>query len=74
MSVSVQTSPSLELAVPELLFEIPNMASRIPGPFDVHPDGERFAVVRSVGSDPGTNQINVILNWLEEHTAPVPVP
>ena len=42
------------------------------GSFDVHPDGERFVVVRSV-TDSGTSQINVVLNWTEELADRVPV-
>ena len=70
MSVSVQTSPPVELGTPRLLFEVANM---VPG-FDVHPDGERFVVVTSGGSDSSTSQINVVLNWLEELTERVPSP
>ena len=71
LSVSVQFTPSLELGAPTLLFEIPNMLpTRL---FDVHPDGERFVVVRSVDSKSSTSQINVVLNWTEELTDRVPV-
>ena len=74
LSVAVQTTPSVELGTPQLLFEFPNMRglSRN-GSFDVHPDGERFVVARSVGTDSGTSQINVILNWTEELAERVPV-
>ena len=72
MSVSVQTSPSVDLGAPQLLFEIPNMSPGLT--FGVHPDGERFVVVRSVGSESSTSQIDVVLNWLEEFTERVPAP
>ena len=72
MSVSVQTSPSVALGTPRLLFEVPNLGPFLP--FDVHPDGERFVVVRSVGTDSGTTQINVVLNWTEELTERAPAP
>ena len=71
MSAPVQTSPSFELSTPERLFEIPDMVPD--SAFDVHPDGERFAVIRSVGTDSSTAQINVVLNWTEELTDRVPV-
>ena len=75
LSVAVQTTPSDELGTPQLLFEVPNMRglSRW-GSFDVHPDGERFVVVRRVGTDSSTSQINVVLNWTEALTERVPVP
>ena len=76
LSVSVQTTPLVELSAAQLLFEIPNMASMdsANSAFDVHPDGERFVVVRSVGSESSTTQINVVLNWLEERAERVPTP
>ncbi len=74
LSVSVQTTPSVELGTPQLLFEVPNMGHSRNGSFDVHPDGERFVVVRNVGTDSSTTQINVVLNWFEELTRLVPVP
>ena len=64
MAVSVETTPSVELSTPQLLFEVPNLYQG----FDVHPDGERFVIVRSVGSGPSTTQLNVILNWAGELT------
>ena len=74
LSVAVQTTPSVELGTPQLLFEVPNMRGLAHfGSFDVHPDGERFVVVRSVGTDSSTTQINVVLNWTEELTDRVPV-
>jgi hypothetical protein len=71
----VQTTPSVELGTPQLLFEVSNMRglSRW-GSFDVHPDGERFVVVRRVSTDSGVSQINVVLNWTEELTERVPAP
>ena len=40
-------------------------------PGDLHPAGERFAMVRS---DFARSGINVVLNWLEELKERVPVP
>ena len=75
LSVAVQTTPSVELGTPQLLFEVPNMRglSRF-GSFDVHPDGERFVVARSVGAESNASQINVVLNWTEELTERAPAP
>ena len=71
-SVSVQTTPALELGTPQRLFEIPDMAPGVA--FDVHPDGERFVVVRSVDGESNTTQINVVLNWLQERAEREPAP
>ena len=57
---------------PQRLFEIPNMAPLVN--FDVHPDGERFVVVRSVDSESNTTQVNVVLNWLQERAEREPAP
>ena len=72
MSVSVKTTTSLELGASELLFEILNMVPDTG--FDVRPDGERFVVVRSVGSGSETTRINVIVNRLQELTERVARP
>ena len=66
-SVSVRTTPSLDLGAPQKLFDIPDMV--VGAGFDVHPDGQRFVVVRGRGSESGSTQINVVLNWQEEFTA-----
>ena len=34
--------------------------------YDIHPDGERFAVLQSGGSSAATSQIHVVLNWFGE--------
>jgi eukaryotic-like serine/threonine-protein kinase len=74
MAVSVQTSPSLVIGTPEMLFESANyMPLSTPGegaPSDkrwaVAPD-DRFLMIKSVvGGSGGFEQIIVVQNWVDE--------
>ena len=44
------------------------------GNFDLHPDGKRFAVLKSQGTEqaPAVNKVNIVLNWFEELKRRVP--
>ena len=64
---SIGTEPSFRRTGTELLFEFSGYFR----PGDLHPAGERFALVRNDIGGPG---INVGLNWFEELTERVPVP
>jgi len=42
--------------------------------FDLHPDGERFAVLKAPGTDEtaAVNKVNIVLNWFDELKRRVP--
>jgi hypothetical protein len=67
MAVSVETEPTLKLGTPRSLF-----LNKYVGIFDIHPDGERFLMLRlaEVGDDESTEEIapkiNIVVNWFEE--------
>jgi len=44
------------------------------GNFDLHPDGKRFAVLKSQGTEqaPAVNKVNIVLNWFDELKRRVP--
>ena len=74
MSVDVITEPTFTVSAPELLFEGPNY-DRSAGAgwvrtWDVHPDGDRFVMVRSEGGGGGggatLNSVRLVVNWFEE--------
>ena len=62
MVVSVETEPSLKLGMPEPLFER-QFFSLWGSQYDIHPDGQRFLMIKSSASE--TNQINIVFNWFE---------
>jgi serine/threonine protein kinase len=74
MAVSVETEPTLRLGRPISLF-----ANRYVGGFDIHPDGERFLMLKPFARPDGeskegiTPKINIVLNWIEELKERVPV-
>ena len=68
-AAAIQTEPVFSRSDPESLFEAT-------GPFqisDLHPDGERFAMLRIADTEVAP-QINIILNWIEELKERVPGP
>ena len=78
MVVPVETQPTFRAGAPELLFEQQYYAYLISRTYDVHPDGQRFLMVKE--GDPSDDagspaaQIVVVENWFQELTARVPVP
>jgi dipeptidyl aminopeptidase/acylaminoacyl peptidase len=83
MVVSVTTEPSFNiLGTPKVLFR-GTYVSAMPGPdgtpWDIHPDGKRFLMMKppaSTGATPvaaGPRKINIVLNWFEELKQRAPV-
>jgi serine/threonine-protein kinase len=74
MSVDVTTEPAFTVSAPELLFEnIEYTRLQSQGwvrNWDLHPDGDRFIMVRSEGGAGGgggtLNAVYVVVNWFEE--------
>jgi serine/threonine-protein kinase len=63
MAVSVTTQPSLKLGMPELLFVKPYLFDSRNTQYDIHPDGNRFLMIKSEEST--SNKIDIVLNWFE---------
>jgi serine/threonine-protein kinase len=66
MVVDVRTQPAFTASAPRMLFtgnfvESPNGVSS----YDISPDGKRFLKLQAPQSE-ATNQLNIVLNWLEE--------
>src|SRR5262249_7814130 len=62
MAVEIQTTPVLRAGKPKFLFE-----GRYSNGYDVTGDGKRFLMVKTNDVRPAaTNQINVVVNWIEE--------
>ena len=66
MAVSIETQPSLKPGIPEMLFEetYHTIYSQFPH-YDIHPDGNQFVMIKSIGDESARNQINIVLNWFE---------
>ena len=73
MVVGVTLGESFEATRPRVLFRGDYNSDPIGHPmYDVHPDGERFLMVRALeGSSP--NRITVVLNWFDELERLVPL-
>ena len=74
-AVPVVSEPVFTTGLPELLFEGPYLgAFERSRPYDVHPEGDRFVMVRSSGGTDAQPQIILVENWTEELTRLVPTP
>jgi serine/threonine-protein kinase len=73
MAVPVETSPTLTVGAPVKLFTGPYFAVLNGRTYDVAPDGERFLMIKEIGSAAdAAPQIIVVENWFEELKARVP--
>jgi serine/threonine protein kinase/Tol biopolymer transport system component len=81
IAVSVETEPIFKTVKSETLFQ-KNYVSRTlilhPNPWDIHPDGKRFLMMKESTGDETTKEtsrptINIIANWFEELKQRVPV-
>ncbi|HEV8383222.1 MAG TPA: hypothetical protein VGQ11_00005, partial [Candidatus Acidoferrales bacterium] len=67
MSVAYSAKPEFSPSPPRTLFEGRyEIHPRHEGIYDVSPDGKRFLLVKSAGSEAGQSQLHVVLNWFEE--------
>jgi serine/threonine-protein kinase len=80
MTVAVETAQAFSSATPKKLFSrLPYLGGgTTPGdPWDIHPDGMRFLMLKLPGATPsapgGPRKINIILNWFEELKQRAPV-
>jgi serine/threonine protein kinase len=80
MAVAVETGSVFSVGTPKKLFLFsPYLAGGgTPGtPWDIHPDGKRFLMMKLPGAAPSATavprKINIVLNWFEELKQRVPV-
>ena len=79
MAVAVETKPTLSFGTPKSLFKSIYAGATIGSgtPWDIHPDGKRFLMMKLPGAAPSTaaalREINIVLNWFEELKQRVPV-
>ena len=69
-AVQVQTEPTFKAGKPVALFRenyVP-LSLAIKRPWDIHPDGNRFLMMKKPTSSAATGprKINIVLNWFEE--------
>jgi Tol biopolymer transport system component len=74
MAVDIGTQASFVAGKPRMLFEGLYVPPPVPiQNYDVSPDGQRFLMLKSIGStEAAPTQINVVLNWFEELKRRVP--
>jgi len=81
IAVAVETEPTFKVIKSETLFRGNYVIRRPPTdliPWDLHPDGKRFLMMKESSSDETTAKtarpkINIILNWFEELKQKMPV-
>ncbi len=74
MTVEVATEPTFSAGSPRLLFEGTFQRTVMArAAYNVTPDGQRFVMIQTGGSDSAPTQINVVLNWFEELKQKVPL-
>ena len=73
MAVPVRTEPAFEAGSPEELFT-GDYARTVGRMYDIHPDGERFLMIKPVETADGVERNDVVLvqNWFEELKRLVP--
>ena len=79
IAVSVETEPTFETLKSVTLFRDRYVPASQPNyhPWDVHPDGKRFLMMKESTGDASTEEsqhsrINIVLNWFEELKQKVP--
>jgi Tol biopolymer transport system component len=70
MAVSIETKPTFKAGQPRLLFEGPYFASG--HDIAVTPDGRGFVLIRESESQSGSNELQVVVHWVEELKQRVP--
>lgn len=74
MVVTVETDTTFTHGPAEVLFDAPDLLSEDgpPRQYDIHPDGERFLMIRpgvtSTGNRPA--HFNIVFNWLDQFDVP----
>jgi hypothetical protein len=74
MAVDVKKEPTLSLGTPRKLFQseyLPFNESTGTPPWDIHPDGDRFIMIKpppgtSATASMGPRKIIIVTNWFEE--------
>jgi dipeptidyl aminopeptidase/acylaminoacyl peptidase len=72
MAVSIETSPHLSWSDPKILFEGAYRELTNDRNFDIHPNGQRFLLIKEIDRAVENQQINIVLNWFEELKSLVP--
>jgi serine/threonine-protein kinase len=63
VSVAIETEPVFGVGTREVLFEEAYVGRIVLANYDIHPDGERFVMIKT-GEESG--ELIVVLNWFEE--------
>jgi hypothetical protein len=64
MVAAVETTPEFRVRSREVLFKGPYTHWARHSNYDVHPDGDRFVMIKSFGEE--SSRLVVVLNWFEE--------
>ena len=70
--VPIQTAPTFSPGTPTRLFDTRYYAAEAVRTYDVSLDGQRFLMIKAAGTDQAPRMV-VVLNWLEELKARLPM-
>ena len=73
MTLAVETEPTFKKqGSPRKLFECRSYSNPTSAMYDIHPDGDRFLIVRLEEESATVKQINLVSNFFEELKRKVP--
>ena len=78
MAVPVKTDPTFKAGLPKELFQDTYLRAGPGHSWDIHPDGQRFLMIKESQTIDGptterVRKINIVLNWFEELKERVPI-
>ena len=62
-AASIETDPTFRVVTRDVLFEDVYLLSGVHTYYDIHPDGKRFVMVKSLEQ---SSELFVVQNWIEE--------
>jgi serine/threonine-protein kinase len=72
MASRIPTGDSRDMSPPWKLFEVAVFRGEPTLDYDIHPDGQRFLIVRPLRPDPPLTHLNLVLNFHEELNVRLP--
>ncbi len=69
--VAIQTAPAFSAGTPTKVFDTPYYTRATGRTYDVSPDGQRFLMIKTSGTEQAPSMV-VVLNWLEELKVKLP--
>ena len=72
MVVRVETEPTFKPGAPEVLFMGRYFTPPLGRQYDIHPDGQRFLMIKETEETSSRQELILVLNWFDELKRLVP--